>query len=343
MIWIGIDVHKSFSRMATFDPATGELQDLGTVPSAWEGLQEEVRRIEGEKTVVIEAGRNSHFLAAKLEAVAQQVWIIDPAELRKLVKRGTKTDARDAQGLAQWAARDALKPLWRPSAQTLELRELTRGKQLLTGLGVQVRSQMRALLARNGFEVDKHKDLLSAEVQQRLDAVAPKLSQYAQAVLAQLRAVLPLLVGASQSLEPAIVREAKAHPQARRLQTLPGAGPYTALVVAVELDAAERFADGAKVRSYSGLCPSVSQSAQRTTYGPLTKRGNRYLRCALGLMAQAASRRKDLEPRLRRLHQRVAFKHGMNPAKMELARELVTLAHHLMLHEEVYQPREVAG
>lgn len=96
------------------------------------------------------------------------------------------------------------------------------------------------------------------------------------------------------------------------------------------------------MRSYSGLCPGVSQTAQRTVYGPLTKRGNRYLRCALGQMAQAASRRKDLEPRLRRLHQRVAFKHGMNPAKMELARALVTLAHHLMRHEEQYQPRPAA-
>ncbi len=342
MIWIGIDVHKSFSRIATFDPATGELQDLGTVPSAWEGLQAEVRRIEGEKTVVIEAGRNSHFLAAKLEAVAQQVWIVDPAALRKLVKRGTKTDARDAQGLAQWAERGALKPLWRPSAQTLELRELTRGKQLLTGMQAKVRGQIRALLARHGHELGKNKDLLSAEGQRWLDAVTPKLGQYAQAMLIQLRAMLPMMVQAAKLLEPVIEREGKAHPQARRVQTLPGAGWYTALVVAVELDDPGRFADGAKVRSYSGLCPSVSQSAQRTSYGPLTKHGNRYLRCALGLMAQAASRRKDLEPRLRRLHQRVAFKHGMNPAKMELARELVTLAHHLMLHEEEYQPRAAA-
>ncbi len=46
---------------------------------------------------------------------------------------------------------------------------------------------------------------------------------------------------------------------------------------------------------------------------------------------------EDLLPEIERV-----LKHGMNPAKMELARELVTLAHHLMLHEEEYQPRAAA-
>ncbi len=136
-------------------------------------------------------------------------------------------------------------------------------------------------------------------------------------------------------------REAKAHPQARRLQSLPGVGWYLGLAMAVEIDDVSRFAEPAKLRAYSGLCPSVHQSGGRTVYGRLTKRGNRYLRCAAGLAAQGASRRKDLEPRLRRLHTRAAFKHGRNPAKMELARALLTLAHHLLTREEMYQPREV--
>jgi len=31
MIWVGLDVHKRFSRMGCFDPATGEVHDLGSV------------------------------------------------------------------------------------------------------------------------------------------------------------------------------------------------------------------------------------------------------------------------------------------------------------------------
>ena len=98
MRYVGIDVHKSFSRIAAFDPATGAVQDVGNVPSHWELLCAEVQRVEGEKIVVIEAGRTSHFLAAKLEAVAAQVWIVDPAVLRTLVPRGAKTDRARCAG-----------------------------------------------------------------------------------------------------------------------------------------------------------------------------------------------------------------------------------------------------
>jgi transposase len=343
MRYVGMDVHKSFTRMVVFTPATGELQDLGEVPTQWELLAGEVARLEGETTVVLEAGRNSHYLAAQLESAATQVWVVDPAVLRRLVARGTKTDGRDARGLAEWAAVGKLPPLWRPSARNLALRELTRGKQTLTKMQAQARLQIRALLARHGFELGKGKDLLSPRVQEWLDEVTPKLGSFAQQVLAAWRAVLPAVAAQAQALEPTIEREAKVHPQARRLQTLPGVGWYLGLSMAVEIDAVSRFAEAAKLRSYSGLCPGVSQSGARTHYGPLTKRGNRYLRCAVGLAAQAASNRKDLEPRLRQLHTRVAFKHGKNPAKMQLARALLTLAHHLLVHDEDYQPRPPRG
>jgi transposase len=329
--------------VVSFDPATEAVQRLGDVPSQWEVLCAAVGALAGEKTVVLEAGRNSHFLAAKLEAVAERVWIIDPAALRTLVGRGPKTDDRDAKGMAEWAAAGKLTPLWRPCAQTLELRELTRGKQLLTELQARVRLQIRSLLARHGLELSTRADLLSERVQGWLAEVAGGLPRHAQHLLAAWRTLLPLLAAQVQALEPVIEQEAKAHPQARRLQSLPGVGWYLALVLAVEIDEVSRFADAAKLRAYSGLCPSVHQTGGRTYYGRLTKRGNRYLRCAAGLAAQAASRRTDLEPRLRKLHTRVAFKHGKNPAKMQLARALLTLAHHLLVHEEVYQPRPERG
>ncbi len=343
MRYIGIDVHKSFSRVVSVDPASGARQVVGDVPSQWEQLCAAVGRIEGEKTVVLEAGRTSHFLAAKLEAVAQRVWVVDPAALRKLVERGAKTDSRDAWGLAEWAAAGKLVPLWRPSAQTLELRELTRGKQVLTQFQARVRQQLRSLLARHGIEVAKGKDLLRESLQPWLEEVEASLSGYARQLCAAWRLLLPILAAQAKALEPAIEQEAKVHPQARRLQTLPGVGWQLALALAVEIDDVSRFADASKLRAYSGLCPSVHQTGGRTHYGRLTKRGNRYLRCAAGLAAQAASRRTDLEPRLRRLHTRVAFKHGKNPAKMQLARALLTLAHHLLVHDEDYQPQVGRG
>ena len=87
MRYVGIDVHKGFPRVESFDPATGEVQDHGSAPTRWELLCGGVGQMEGEKTVVLEAGRTSHFLAAKLERAASRVWIVDPAAPRTVLRR----------------------------------------------------------------------------------------------------------------------------------------------------------------------------------------------------------------------------------------------------------------
>ena len=58
MQYVGLDVHKSFTTMGPFDPATGELADLGNVPTRHRELSEALERIGGAKTVVLEAGRS---------------------------------------------------------------------------------------------------------------------------------------------------------------------------------------------------------------------------------------------------------------------------------------------
>jgi hypothetical protein len=87
MIWIGLDVHKGFSRMGMFDPASGEVQDLGTVGNDPAALEGRLRELPCPKTVVLEAGRSSYHMAGVLEAMAEQVRIVDPGEVRRLQRR----------------------------------------------------------------------------------------------------------------------------------------------------------------------------------------------------------------------------------------------------------------
>lgn len=119
MIWVGLDVHKGFSRMGMFDPASGAVQDLGTVRNEPCALEEKLSELPSPKTVVLEAGRSSYHMAGLLEAMAEQVWIVDPGEVWKLQRRVAKTDRRDAAALAWWAAKGVLTPRWRPDAELL--------------------------------------------------------------------------------------------------------------------------------------------------------------------------------------------------------------------------------
>jgi hypothetical protein len=94
MIYIGLDVHKGFSRMGCFDPASGEVQDLGKLSNEREALAHRLGHLPSPKTVVLEAGRSSYYMASMLEEMADHVWIVDPGEVRRLQHTISKTDRR---------------------------------------------------------------------------------------------------------------------------------------------------------------------------------------------------------------------------------------------------------
>jgi len=338
MLYVGLDVHKSFTSMGSFDPATGELHDLGAVATDPERLAEALTAVADPKIAVLEAGRNSWWLAAQVEPYVDEVWVVDPKPVRSLEKGRPKTDRRDAAALARWASMGALTVLWRPDAQTMALRELTRGRNALVGMATRLRNMIRALCARHGQELPKGADVLGAKVQAQLDSM--RLEGWAGQVLGLLRQLLPLLKQAAAALEAPIQQEAQTDAVAQRLMTIPGVGPVLALTIAAEIGDIGRFPSRAQLRSYSGLCPAIHQSGPRTHTGPLTKRGNRWLRWAAVMAAQQVARASYPQNRLKQLWRRVLFRHGRNPAKTAVARALLDLVHQLLTAQEDYRPAQ---
>jgi len=239
MIWVGLDVHKRFSRMGCFDPATGEVHDLGSVSNDASALQGALERLPCPKTVVLEAGRrgrSSYHMAGLLESMAEEVWIVDPGEVRRLQHTISNTDRRDAAALAWWAAKGVLKPQWRPDAKTMDLRELTRGKTALTRMSTQVRTMIRMLLARHGHECP-HRDLMGERGQLWLEEVEGHAGQ----MPASLRQILAVVQAQADEFERVVEQASRKHPVARRLRTIPGIGPFLSLALVVEIGDISRF------------------------------------------------------------------------------------------------------
>jgi len=334
MIWIGLDVHQRFSRMGCFDPASGEIHDLGSVSNDTSALEEALEGLPCPKTVVLEAGRSSYHMAGLLESMAEEVWIVDPGEVRRLQHTISKTDRRDAAALAWWAAKGVLKPQWRPDGQTMDLRELTRGKTALTRMSTQVRTMIRMLLARHGHECP-HRDLMSERGQLWLEEV--EMEGHAGQMLAGLREILVVVQSKADDFERLVEQTSKEHPVARRLRTIPGIGPFLSLALAVEIGDINRFPGPAQLRGYSGLVPAVYQSGEKDARGPLTKTGNKWLRYAAVLAAQRIGQMKEPDPRLKRIFLSVAFRHGRNPGKIAVARRLLDLIYILLKKGQDYR------
>jgi len=334
MIYIGLDVHKRFSRMGCFDPATGEIHDLGSVSNEVSSLQGALEELPCPKTVVLEAGRTSYHMAGLLESMAEEVWIVDPGEVRRLQHTISKTDRRDAAALAWWAAKGVLRPQWRPDAQTMDLRELTRGKAALTRMSTQARTMIRMLLARHGHECP-HRDLMGERGQLWLEEV--ELDGHAGQMLASLRDILTVVQAKADDFERMVEQTSRKHPVARRLRTIPGIGPFLSLALAVEIGDINRFPGPTQLRGYSGLVPAVYQSGDKDARGPLTKAGNKWLRYAAVLAAQRIGQMKPPDPRLKRIFLSVSFRHGRNPGKIAVARRLLDLIYHLLKKGQDYR------
>jgi len=78
-----------------------------------------------------------------------------------------------------------------------------------------------------------------------------------------------------------------------RLTTIPGIGPFIALVLGRELGDIARFGSAKQVASYVGLTPRIRASAGRIRAGHISQAGNRLLRWVLLL---AAPRKRCVGP-----------------------------------------------
>src|SRR4029079_9223695 len=116
-----------------------------------------------------------------------------------------------------------------------------------------------------------------------LDKVVAVLRQ-----AAHLRPIIAPMMTAHSALATQILsyaehvrRLAKMPPTVRRLMTVPGVGPVTALAFVSTIDDPKRFIHSCDVGAYLGLTPRRYQSGELDRTGRISKRGDRLMRSYL--------------------------------------------------------------
>ncbi len=126
---------------------------------------------------------------------------------------------------------------------------------------------------------------------------------------------------------------AGADARARFLQTVPGIGPYAAMVILAEVGDVERFGDKRALSSYAGLTPVVRESAGKRKRGGITHQGSNTLRWIMLQVAQVASR---CSPGARSYYAGLRARKPAQVAKIALARKLLTVVWALLRHGICY-------
>jgi transposase len=235
-----------------------------------------------------------------------------------------KNDRVDAERLALLLRGDLLPTVWIPPAGLREARELVRHRVSLVWVRTEIKNRLLALLSRRNLQPTSSKRWLTVRGRRELEALP--LGAMPSTVREDCLALLRVLDEQIRRLDHELVRLWGDDPRVQRLQTIPGVGPFTAIVLILELGEIQRFPSAKHLASYVGLTPRARASANRVRMGHISKEGNRLLRWALVVAATQAARRPGP---LRAWFRAVQQRKGMKIARVALARRLAELVYQI--------------
>lgn len=314
MFIIGCDFHPSSEQIATLDTETGEVE-----PKRLEHENGEAKRfyagLKAPALVGIESTGYAQWFAEMLAESGHELVVGEAGKIRAMEPRKQKHDRRDAEHLLNLLIRGDFPKVWLPSVAERDVRVFLEHRHQLVEWRTRAKNGLQAIALNHGKR--RGWKLWTARGREELQKLPLREGrgqrrEHLLALVAQLDSWVKEL---DRRIDVEVARRA----DAQRLLTHPGVGPLTALGTVLILGPVERFPDAKHVTSYVGLIPPEDSSAGRQRFGKLTKQGNGLLRFLLVEAAQTASR---LDPGLRRVYRRLAFRKGVASAKVAVARKL---------------------
>ena len=326
MVHVGVDLDKHNSQIAVLTD-DGEIvqQRLANEATLLEKFFAQLPR---QTPVAIEASGTWWWLVDLLEQLGHRPVLSNPKQTKAIAAARLKNDRVDAERLALLLRGDLLPTVWIPPAALREARELVRHRIQLVWLRGVIRNRLQAMLARRNLQPTSGKSWLTQRGQRELQQLP--LPEAPSRIREDCAALLPTRDAQIRRLDVDRVTRWGQDPRVQRLMTIPGIGPFIAIVLVLELGDIHRFATAKRVASYVGLTPRVRGSAGRVRAGHITKEGNRLLRWVLVLAATQAVRRPGP---LRAWFHAVKKRRGKKVARVALARRLAEIVFHVWQQE----------
>lgn len=233
--------------------------------------------------VGMEACVGAHHLGRQLKALGHDARLM-PARYVRPYSKGQKNDFRDAEAIAEAVLRPTMKFVAIKSVEQLDLQGLHRVRERLVCRRTSVINQIRAFLLERGMAVRQGLRGLRNEMPMIL-AMTNKLSPRMIHMIEELCMDWRHLDGRIEAVSDEITTLSEQDDGAKRLKTVPGIGPIISTATVAAIGRGDVFSKGRDFGAWLGLVPRQMSTGGRTVLGPISKRGNRYLRM---LFVQAA-------------------------------------------------------
>jgi transposase len=236
-----------------------------------------------------------------------------------------KTDRNDARGIAQIMRTGWYRAVHVKNPCCRSWRALLAARRIVLNKRRDVENGVRALLREAGLKLGTPSRRNFAARVIELVTDDPVLSALARSLLS----VIAVMTQEIERLTKRVLDEVRIEPTCRRLMTVQGVGPFTALAFRATIDRPDRFRRSRDVGAHLGLTPRRYQSGETDVQGRISRCGDELARTALYEAAHSLLIRSTKWSALRAWGMNVAKRRGMARARVAVARKLAVILHRI--------------
>lgn len=339
-IYVGFDVHlKSWKVTILTDELTHKTFSQPPKPEAlYNYLLQNFPG--GIYHSAYEAGFCGYWIHTELISFGIDSMVVNPADIPTTNKEVVqKEDKRDSRKIAKALRNGDLLPIYVPSLKTLEDRGLIRTRSMLVKDLTRYKNRIKSFLYFHGIEIpDTFYNAQTHWSKRFMNWLESLILSEESGKLS-----LSILLSESNNLRMALLevnRNIRALAKTKwykenvsYLQSIPGIGMLTAMLILTEIESINRFANIDKICSFIGLVPSTSSSGETERTGKITPRKNNVLRTAIIESAWVAAR---TDPALAKSYHDYCKRMDPNKAIIRIARKLLNRIQYVLKNQKPY-------
>jgi len=326
MTYVGIDLHKEFLQVEAMDD-NGNVLFNEKIQNTRNDIRKAFSIIPKNSKCVIESSSVWYgvfrFIRDELHL---DVILSNPYHTKAIAASKKKTDKIDAHILADLLRGGYISSCHVPEEKIVESRQLVRYRTKLVQSRTRVKNLIHSITLQNGIKISgtPFSDLY---IRKLLHLKDYRIDGY-----------LKTIVFLNDRIAEADIRikDVTKHDQnAQLLESIPGVGRFTALVISSEIDRIDRFSDSHKLCAYAGIVPSVRNSADTIHHGRITRRGSNMLRWVLVETVHTHARYANNSV-ITKFYKRLVKKRGTSKAVVAAASKLLRIIYWMLKYNMTF-------
>ena len=327
-LFVGLDVSLEKTAICVISEH-GKIVREAQAASEPEALLCWIREQDGSIAAVgLEAGPLSQWLFEGMARAGLPVICVETRHTKAFLKAQiNKSDRNDARGIAQMMRVNLYRQVHVKTLASQKRRALLRARKLLQEKAIAIENDIRGLLRNFGLKVGiVGAAKFEARIKELIEDM-PDLEEFIDVLLAARRK----LRDSFSRLHGKILELVGNDAACKRLMTISGVGPVTALAFISTIDIPARFRSSRSVGPALGLTPVLKQSGESERVGRVSLCGDGMMRGLLYEAAQSMLTRVKKWSWLKAWAMTVARRGGLKKAVVALARRIAVIMHRMWI------------